>query len=138
MSKMWISGIFFRYLYFRYLYFRYLSGALFSALKSVLEVAFPLKPFDLGSCVFPCYIGFGVLYFPWIGYDNIAFSNPHFLLFRARNSAHADNSVHTLKCYSFWAKQTCNRSQNFISVPTGDSDPGYFRGISCVYLFCGS
>ena len=68
---------------------------------SVLKVAFPLKPFDLRPSVFPGYFGFGVLDFPWIGYDNIAFSNPHLLLFRARNSTHADNSIHTLKCYPF-------------------------------------
>ena len=77
---------------------------LFDTLRSVLKVAFSLKPFDLGPCVFPGYFGFGILDFPWIGYDNIAFSNPHLLLFRARNSAHADNSVHTLKCHPFRAK----------------------------------
>jgi hypothetical protein len=81
-----------------------LQASLLSALKSVLKVAFPLKPFYLGPCVFPGYISFGVLDFPWIGYDNVAFSNPHLLIFRAWNSAHADNPVHTLKCYPFRAK----------------------------------
>ena len=74
------------------------------ASKSVIKVAFPFKPFNLGPCVFPGYFGFGVLDFPWIGYDNVAFSNPHSLLFGARNPAHADNSIHTLKCYPFRAE----------------------------------
>src|SRR6202142_1710239 len=96
--------LYFGYLYFGYLYFRYLyQASLFGAFKSVLKVAFSLKPFDLGPCVFPGYFGFGVLDFPWIGYDNVAFSNPHLLMFGAWNSAHADNSIHTLKCYSFRA-----------------------------------
>jgi len=81
-----------------------LSGILFGALKSVLNVAFPLKPFDLGPCVFPGYFGFGVLDFPWIGYDNVAFSNPHLFMFGARDSAHTDNTVHALKRYPFRAE----------------------------------
>lgn len=79
-------------------------GILFDNFKSVLNVAFTFKPFYLGPCVFPGYFSFRVLYFPGIGYDNIAFMNPHSLLFRARDSAHADNSIHTLKRYPFRAK----------------------------------
>ena len=79
------------------------QASLFENFKSVLNVAFPFKPFYLGPCVFPGYFSFRVLYFPGIGYDNIAFMNPHSLLFRARDSAHADNSIHTLKRYPFRA-----------------------------------
>lgn len=80
-------------------------GYLYSGiLNSVIEVAFPFKPFDLGPCIFPGYFGFTVLDFPWIGYDNVAFSNPHSLLFRAWNPAHAHNPIHTLKCYPLRAE----------------------------------
>ena len=88
-SKIWISDTF--------------NASLVKISKLVLNVAFSLKPFDLGPCVFPGYFSFAVLNFPWIGYDNIAFSNPHLLMFGAWNSAHADNSIHTLKCYPFRA-----------------------------------
>ncbi len=85
-------------------YIKHLYSDTFRSIKSIRNVAFSLKPFDLGSCVFPGYFGFGVLDFPGIGYDNIAFVNPHSLLFRARYPSHADNSIHTLKCYPFRAE----------------------------------
>lgn len=130
-SDTFISDALIRHRYSENLYFRYLFRHRYSEnVKSVFNVAFSLKPFDLGPCVFPGYFGFGVLDFPGISYDNVAFTNPHSPFFRSRDPAHADNPVHTLKCYPFSAEQTRNRCQDFISVLTGGSYSGYFKVIA--------
>ncbi len=102
----------------------------FIIFRSVLNVALSFKPFDLGPCIFPSNVGFGILDFPWVNDNNIAFTNPHFFMFGAWDPTHSDNSVHTLECYPFRTEQTCDCCQDFISVLAGTSYPGYFRSIS--------